>query len=299
MRAPSASSRSRARRGSPRSCRPRHRCCMPGSAGCAAGSRGAARHARCRRRGGASLGNAHSVAGLALSRSLTALAAGELDVAVAAARESVELTARAGRRVRCGRVRELALAAALLEAGDPGLAGGGEPAARAGRRPGAPALPRPGFRAQVAGAADALLARARPRGRCATCGALRRSRRSGRGRDAAGEGDGRPRRRRPSHCAPGTRRRRRSAGPRVGGRLRRRRHPDRGRTVADARRPRAVPRRTVTTRGGGARARGVGPPRVRRRQIPQRSRPGAAAARPATSTAARDPGNRPRSAWPP
>ena len=80
--------------------------------------------------------------------------------------------------------------------------------------------------------------------------------------------------------APG-RRRRRSAGPRVGGRLRRRRHPHRGRTVADARRSGAVPRRTVTTRGGGARARGVGTPRVWRRQIPKRSRPGAAAARPA------------------
>ena len=64
------------------------------------------------------LGNDQSLAGLLLNRSLTALAAGDLEIAVSAAEESVELT----REVENGLVPAatgLALAAALLETGDP------------------------------------------------------------------------------------------------------------------------------------------------------------------------------------
>jgi hypothetical protein len=66
------------------------------------------------------LGNAHSLVGLLLNRSLTALAAGDLDVAISTAKESVELT----RGMDAGlfpAATALALAASLLEAGDPGL----------------------------------------------------------------------------------------------------------------------------------------------------------------------------------
>ncbi len=66
------------------------------------------------------LGNAQSLAGLLLNRSLTALAAGDTEIAVSAAEESVELT----RGMDNGLVPAatgLALAAARLETGDPGL----------------------------------------------------------------------------------------------------------------------------------------------------------------------------------
>jgi len=66
------------------------------------------------------LGNAQSVAGLLLNRSLTALAAGDVDVAVSAAEESVEIT----HGMESGLVpaaTSLALAAARLETNDPDL----------------------------------------------------------------------------------------------------------------------------------------------------------------------------------
>jgi DNA-binding NarL/FixJ family response regulator len=66
------------------------------------------------------LGNAQSLAGLLLNRSLTALAAGDLEIAVSAAEESVELT----RGMENGLVPAatgLALAGARLETGDPRL----------------------------------------------------------------------------------------------------------------------------------------------------------------------------------
>jgi DNA-binding NarL/FixJ family response regulator len=66
------------------------------------------------------LGNAHSIAGLLLNRSLTALAAGDIDVAVTAAKESVELTL-GNDNGFIPVASALALAASLLEAGDPGL----------------------------------------------------------------------------------------------------------------------------------------------------------------------------------
>ena len=66
------------------------------------------------------LGNAQSLAGLLLNRSLTALAAGDIELAVSAAEESVELT----REMDNGLIpaaTTLALAAARLETGDAGL----------------------------------------------------------------------------------------------------------------------------------------------------------------------------------
>jgi ATP/maltotriose-dependent transcriptional regulator MalT len=66
------------------------------------------------------LGNAHSLAGLLLNRSLTALAAGDLAIAVCTAEESVDLT----RGMDNGLIPAatgLALAGARLETGDPRL----------------------------------------------------------------------------------------------------------------------------------------------------------------------------------
>ena len=68
------------------------------------------------------LGNAQSLAGLLLNRSLTALAAGDLDIAVSAAEESVELT-RGMDNGLTPAATGLALAAARLETGDPDLGG--------------------------------------------------------------------------------------------------------------------------------------------------------------------------------
>ena len=67
------------------------------------------------------LGNSQSVAGLLLNRSLTALAAGDVEVAVSAAEESVELTDGMDNGL-VPAATALALAAARLETGDPDLA---------------------------------------------------------------------------------------------------------------------------------------------------------------------------------
>ena len=94
-----------------------------------------------------SLGNDHGVAALRLSWSLTAVAAGEIEVGVAAARESVSLT-RGRDDGFVALSSELALTAALLEAGDPGLAAA---VTALLERAGGPALervPGTGFRAR-------------------------------------------------------------------------------------------------------------------------------------------------------
>jgi DNA-binding CsgD family transcriptional regulator/tetratricopeptide (TPR) repeat protein len=93
------------------------------------------------------MGNAHSIAGLLLNRSLTALAAGELDVAVTAAQESIELIPD-GDGGLVAAASAVALAESLLEAGDPGL---GEAVSLLLERAGGPELellPGPGFRAR-------------------------------------------------------------------------------------------------------------------------------------------------------
>ena len=93
------------------------------------------------------LGNAQSLAGLLLNRSLTALAAGDLALAVGAAQEAVELT----RGMDDGLVpaaTTLALTAALLESGDPGLGDAVELMVRRCGGPGLPFMPGGSFRAK-------------------------------------------------------------------------------------------------------------------------------------------------------
>ena len=296
MRAASASSRSRPRRGSPPSC-PGHRCCMPGSACCVAGSRESGEALDAAIEEARAMGNAHSIAGLLVNRSLTALARR----GARRRRDGREGERRAdperGRRFRRSRVRGRARRVAP-RGGRPRPPGGGEPAARAGGRTGAPAAAPSRLPGQVAGAADALLARARPPGRRPTCGALRRRRRAdGCGlllaramadRAAAaialrsGDASGAARLALASAVACD------DAGIPI--------EAGRSRTLAGRALSRAGQSRHAVV---GARARGVGPPRVRRRQVPQRSRPGAATARPARPPPHATRASRPRSAWPP
>ncbi len=93
------------------------------------------------------LDNGQSLAGLLLNRSLTALAAGDLELAVSAAEESVELT----RGMEDGLVPAasgLALAGALLETGDPGLARAVELLLERTGGAGLPLMPGASFRAK-------------------------------------------------------------------------------------------------------------------------------------------------------
>ena len=93
------------------------------------------------------LGNSHSLVGLLLNRSLTALAAGDLDVAIGTAKESVELT----RGMDAGlfpAATALALAASLLEAGDPGLEEAVALLLERSGGPGLPLMPGASFRAK-------------------------------------------------------------------------------------------------------------------------------------------------------
>ena len=93
------------------------------------------------------LGNGQSLAGLLLNRSLTALAAGDLELAVSAAEESVELT----RDMEGGLVPAatgLALAGALLETGDPRLARAVEVLLERTGGAGLPLMPGASFRAK-------------------------------------------------------------------------------------------------------------------------------------------------------
>ena len=83
------------------------------------------------------LGNTQSVAGLLLNRSLTAVAAGDLELAAATARESVALTEGMDDGL-IPAAATLSLAAALLEKGDPGL---GDAVELMVRRCGGPELP--------------------------------------------------------------------------------------------------------------------------------------------------------------
>jgi ATP/maltotriose-dependent transcriptional regulator MalT len=93
------------------------------------------------------LGNAQSLAGLLLNRSLTALAAGDIEVAVSTAEESVELT----RGMDNGLIPAatgLALAAARLETGDASLAGAVEFMLERCGGAGLPLMPGGSFRAK-------------------------------------------------------------------------------------------------------------------------------------------------------
>jgi DNA-binding CsgD family transcriptional regulator len=93
------------------------------------------------------LGNDQTLAGLILNRSLTALAAGDLGLAVSAAREAVDLT----RDVDAGLVSAaapLALCAALVESSDPGLSDAVELMVQRCGGPGLPFMPGGSFRAK-------------------------------------------------------------------------------------------------------------------------------------------------------
>lgn len=93
------------------------------------------------------LGNAQSLAGLLLNRSLTALLAGDVEIAVSAAEESVELT----RGMDNGLVPAatgLALAAARLETGDPRLGDAVELLLERTGGPDLPLMPGGSFRAK-------------------------------------------------------------------------------------------------------------------------------------------------------
>ncbi len=93
------------------------------------------------------LRNDQSLAGFLLNRSLTALAAGDLELAVGAGREAVELT----RDLDNGLIpaaAPLALSAALLESGDPGLGDAVDLMVERCGGPGLPLMPGGSFRAK-------------------------------------------------------------------------------------------------------------------------------------------------------
>lgn len=93
------------------------------------------------------LGNAHSLVGLLLNRSLTATAAGDLDVAVRTAKESVELTHGLDKGLFPA-ATALALAASLLESGDAELEQAVELLLERCDGPGLPLMPGASFRAK-------------------------------------------------------------------------------------------------------------------------------------------------------
>ena len=93
------------------------------------------------------LRNDQSLAGMNFMRSLTGLAAGDLELAVSTAREAVDLT----RNVDVGLPRAaapMALCAALLESGDPGLGDAVDLMIQGAGGPGLPSMPGGSFRAK-------------------------------------------------------------------------------------------------------------------------------------------------------
>ena len=214
-------------------------------------------------------GNLQALAGNLVNRSLAALAAGDLEIALATAEENVELTQRLDQSLVCA--AGVALAAARLETGDPERAvddlvrsSGGEDLRLV---PGVwrprslelltrcwLALGRPSEAARSAARTEATAATLRLRmadsmaHRAAAAVAL----------DA---GD------------PALRRR---ARPHLGDRSGRGRRADRGRAIADAGGPRARASPPARTRNRRAAARRRGAERLRRTQIPGRGRTGAA-----------------------
>ena len=187
-------------------------------------------------------GNVQALAGNLGNRSFAALAAGDVEIALATAEECVELTRGLDQSLVCA--AGVALAAALLETGDPGRAvesligssGGDE----------LPLIPGV-WRAKCARAADPLLARARPPERSRT----RDRGCAGHCRSAAtphGGFDGRScRRRRRARCR--RLRPRRQARARRGRRRGRSRCARRGGARTDARGPRTRPSRANRARG--------------------------------------------------
>ena len=139
------------------------------------------------------LGNAQSLAGLLLNRSLTALAAGDAELAVITAEESVELT----RDVDNGLIPAatgLALSAARLETGDPGLGDAVQLMLDRCGGVGLPLMPGGSFRAKwLELLTRCWLALGRPED-AGTGGCLRRDHRTVDGGTPHGDVDGRSRR---------------------------------------------------------------------------------------------------------
>jgi DNA-binding CsgD family transcriptional regulator len=93
------------------------------------------------------LGNDQSLAGLILNRSLTALGAGDLELAVSTAREAVDLTHDTDAGL-VSAAAPLALCSALLESGDPDLGDAVELMVQRCGGPGLPLMPGGSFRAK-------------------------------------------------------------------------------------------------------------------------------------------------------
>ena len=187
------------------------------------------------------LGNDQSLAGLLLNRSLTALAAGDLELAASTARESVDLTEDMDDGL-IPAAATLSLAAALLETGDPGLGDAVELMVRRCGGPGLPSMPGGSFRtkwlelltrcslaldrrADAERAAAAAAAIVEPLGGLRMATAMAERAAAAVALEAGDPHSGR---------APGTR---------VGSRRRRGRHPGRGGPLAHPRRTRARPSR--------------------------------------------------------
>ena len=148
------------------------------------------------------LGNAQSLAGLLLNRSLTALAAGDIEIAVSAAEESVELT----RGMDNGLVPAatgLALAAARLETGDPDLGGAVELLLERTGGAELPLMPGGSFRAKWLELLTRCWLALGPPGGRRTRRCVRRGQRSLDGRAADGDVDGRSRARQSIALASG------------------------------------------------------------------------------------------------
>ena len=138
------------------------------------------------------LGNTQSLAGLLLNRSLTALAAGDLDLAVGSAREGVALTDGMDEGL-IPAAATLALAAALLETGDPELGDAVDLMVRRCGGPGLPAMPGGSFRAKWLELPHPLPARSRSSSGRRTRRRARAGHRCADGRSGDGDRHGRPR----------------------------------------------------------------------------------------------------------
>ena len=223
-------------------------------------------------------GNVQALAGNLVNRSLTALAAGDLELALATAEENVELTQGLDQSLVCA--AGVAGAAALLEQGDPQRAAdllvessGGEDL------PLIPGVFRTRSLELLTRCRLALGSRERGRTRRRQRGELRhRLEASHGGFDGRPRGSGGRAQRGPSGC-------RRRARARLRGRRRRGCRPRRGSPLANARRARARAGRAQRACGRRTATRRRRATRLWLAQIPRRGRPGTAEPRPSRAPA--------------
>ena len=228
-------------------------------------------------------GNEETLGWNLLSRGYVAVAAGDLELALSAAQESVDVTRELDDRLVSTYAR-WALASALLEKGE---AAARDRGSRDGRRGQGPAAHTRALAGPVLRALDQVLARVRPTpgggGDRDSC-----RRHGGTGGTHGRRRDGQPglRRRRVRERRSGDRRR---PGPRRGCRVRRERRPRRCSASPNARGASAGGRRRA---GSGHRGVGAGRRRarsLRSASLPRRGRARAAQARPALRAGARGP----------